>query len=77
MSDPKKKGEGNREADRRYREKTKEFIESEKVKDKAENARPRDEAEADSLKKAEERGKERAKEKDPEVDRDNSRKGSH
>ena len=61
------KGEGDRQADRHYREKTREFVESGKVDEAAEKARDQDPEEA---KKAEEAGRKRAKEVDPEVHRD-------
>jgi hypothetical protein len=78
MSGDKKEqpGEGNREADRRYRERTRDFLESEDVEEKAREAEPSSEDEAERLKKAEEAGEEQAKEKDPSVKRDYSKPGS-
>lgn len=76
MTNDKVQGEGDRKADRDYREDTREFIESEDVNRKAEEARPRDDDEARSMEEAEKKGKERAKEKDPSVTRDYSRPGS-
>ena len=73
MSNEKPAGEGDRESDRNYRERTKEFVESGKVEEKAEQAKPADDEEAEALKKAEEAGKRRAKEKDPAVTRDYSK----
>jgi len=61
------KGEGDREADRHYREKTRDFVESGKVDEAAEKARGQDPEEA---KRAEEAGRKRAKEVDPEVHRE-------
>ena len=61
------KGEGDREADRHYREKTRDFVESGKVDEAAEKARDQDPEEAE---KAEEAGRKRAKEVDPEVHRE-------
>lgn len=61
------KGEGDREADRHYREKTRDFVESGKVDEAAEKARNQDPEEAE---KAEEAGRKRAKEVDPEVHRE-------
>ncbi|MEJ2516330.1 MAG: hypothetical protein P8080_13635 [Gammaproteobacteria bacterium] len=72
MSDPKQPGEGNREADRRYREKTRDFVENENVREKAREAEPGSKAEAERLKKAEEKGEDKAREKDPAVQRDYS-----
>lgn len=60
-------GEGDREADRNYRERTKEFIESGQVDEAAERAGDQDPEEA---RDAEEKGRRRAKEVDPEVHRD-------
>ena len=78
MSDDKKEqpGEGNREADRRYRKRTREFVESEDVEEKAREAEPASREEAERLKKAEETGEDQAKEKDPAVKRDYSKPGS-
>lgn len=60
--DKEQKGEGNRAADRRYREKTQEFVESGKVSDAAEKARDALESdEKDELKRAEEAGKKPAR----------------
>lgn len=70
MSDEKRKeqpGEGNREADREYRERTRDFVESGKVDEAAERAREQDPQEGE---RAEEEGLERAKEVDPEVHRE-------
>jgi len=65
--DRNQKGEGDREADRHYREKTRDFVESGKVDEAAEKARGQDPEEA---KRAEEAGRKRAKEVDPEVHRE-------
>lgn len=70
-------GEGDQEADRRYRERTREFIEQEPVADHAREAEPDDEAEARELAQAERDGRARAREKDPNVERDYSKEGSH
>ena len=64
------KGEGNREADRHYRERTREFVESGRVEEAAERARNQTPEEAREDEKAEEEGRRRAKEVDPEVHRD-------
>src|SRR6056297_2124898 len=63
-------GEGAREADRHYRERTRKFVESGRVDEAAAKAGEQDPEEA---KQAEERGKQRAKEVDPEVHRDYSK----
>lgn len=60
------KGEGDREADRRYRERTREFVESGRVDEAAEEARKKS-GRAD--REAEEKGRSRAREEDPEVRR--------
>ena len=73
MNDPKDKtaknpdlqGEGNYEATRRYDKATTDFVQSGKVDQAARDARPKDAAEAESLRKAEEEGKSHAKGEDP------------
>jgi hypothetical protein len=60
-------GEGDREADRHYRERTEEFVKSGKVEEAAKRAGDQDPEEA---RRAEEEGRKRAKEDDPEVHRD-------
>jgi hypothetical protein len=62
-------GEGNREADRHYRDKTRDFVESGRVDDAAQKASPSSREEADELRRAEEAGRSRAKEEDPAVKR--------
>lgn len=58
-------GEGNPAADRRYRESAREFIEEGRVEDAAEEAREAMEGpDAESLRRAERRGKARAREED-------------
>lgn len=54
-------GEGDREADRRYRKRTTEYLENNDVEKAALRAAPRSRAEAESLKAAEAAGKRRAK----------------
>lgn len=66
-NDSKNQGEGNREADREYRQRTRDFVESGKVEKAAEDAKKQD---ADEAQKAEETGKKRARELDPQVHRD-------
>jgi hypothetical protein len=64
-------GEGNHEADRRYRDATKRFIDEGKVEPAAKNARHAidDDKERAELEKAEELGRARAAEHDPETER--------
>jgi hypothetical protein len=57
----KEHGEGNYKAAREYDEATKKFVESGKVKEAAGKAKPRDEKEAQEMRKAEEAGKSRAR----------------
>jgi hypothetical protein len=68
--DKKVQGEGDRKADRNYRERTRKFVESGRVDEAAEKARDQD---PDEARKAEEEGRRRAKEMDPEVHRDYDR----
>lgn len=65
-------GEGDREADRRFREKTKRFVEEHQDGDldPSAQARPDDDDTTRDAEKAESRAEERAREKDPEVVRD-------
>jgi hypothetical protein len=58
-------GEGDREADRRYRKRTSEYLENNDVQKAADGAAPRSADEAESLKAAEAAGKRRAKGEDP------------
>ena len=67
-----KPGEGNREADRDYRENTREFVKSGKVGEKAREAEPDSDAEATEMREAERAGRARAK-----VDGDDRRVDSH
>ena len=58
----KNEGEGNRTADREYREKAKSFVKSGKVDKAAENARAaREGREKDALNRAEEKGRKPAR----------------
>lgn len=59
-------GEGDREADRHYRERTEKFVKSGKVDEAARKAAEQDPEEA---REAEAQGRKRAKEVDPEVHR--------
>lgn len=54
-------GEGNYEAGRRYDQATRRFVKTGKVDQAARDAAPRDAAEAEELRRAEEEGKSRAK----------------
>lgn len=65
--DRRQPGEGDREADRHYREQTRRFVKSGRVEKAAEQARGQDPEEA---REAEQRGRQRAKEVDPEVHRE-------
>lgn len=69
MKDPKRKvqGEGDKEADRRYRESQSEFVQSEEGRRKIEQAGELSPEEARRLREVEERTKSRAKEEDPAV----------
>lgn len=65
MASPRNQGEGNKTADRNYREATTEFVESERGKreiDKAGNVSPEQEKD---IRRAEEQAKQRAKDHDP------------
>ena len=57
----KEHGEGNYKATRDYNDRTKQFIDSGKVDEAAEKAKPKNEQEARELKQAEEAGKAHAK----------------
>jgi hypothetical protein len=69
--DPDIQGEGNYDATRRYDKAATDFVKSGKVEQAARDARPKDEAEAEALRKAEQEGKSHAKGEDPAL-----RKGS-
>jgi hypothetical protein len=69
MSEAKNQGEGDYEAARRYDEAQRRFVESGKVEKAAEEAAPRDAAEAEALERAEEAGKSRSHGEDPAVQR--------
>lgn len=62
-------GEGDREADRRYRKRTEQFLENNDVTKAAERAAPQSKDEAESLAAAEAAGKKRAKGEDPAIRR--------
>jgi len=58
-------GEGDYEAARRYRKRTKEYLENNDVEKAAVRAAPRSRAEAEDLKASEAAGRKRAKGEDP------------
>jgi hypothetical protein len=62
-------GEGNYEAGRRYDEAQKRFVDSGKVEKAADDAAPKSEAEAEELRRAEDKGKSHAKDEDPDIER--------
>ena len=62
-------GEGDYEADRRYREETERFIASGKVDEAAQEAKRAVEEEGEELEAAEKEGRSRVAEEDPEVKR--------
>ena len=62
-------GEGNVDAARRYDEAQKRFVESGQVEKAAGEAAPKDEREAEDLRRAEEAGKSRATDEDPDIER--------
>ena len=64
-------GEGNYDATRRYDKAATDFVQSGKVDQAARDARPKSDAEADAMRKAEQEGKSHAKGEDPAL-----RKGS-
>lgn len=66
-------GEGDRQADQRYRERTQEFVNSPRGRRKIEEGVNPGPAEERELERAEREGRSRAKEEDPNVDRDYSR----
>jgi hypothetical protein len=58
-------GEGNKTADRNYREATKKFVESDRGREQIEKAGDVDENETRDIERAEEEAKRHAKEHDP------------
>jgi hypothetical protein len=58
-------GEGSYTGSKDYNERTKKFVDSGKVEQAAQDAKPKSEQEAHEMQKAERMGKERAKEEDP------------
>ena len=69
MTDPKRniQGEGDKESDRKYRERTEQFVQSKRGQEEIENAGNLSEEEARRLRKAENEAKARAKDEDPQI----------
>lgn len=63
---PRNEGEGNKTADRNYREATQKFVESERGRREIDKAGDVDENETHDIERAEEEAKGHAKEHDPE-----------
>jgi hypothetical protein len=70
---PRNEGEGNKTADRNYREATRKFVQSERGQEEIQNAGNVSGNEEREIRDAEEQAKERAKEHDPEEVRDRPR----
>jgi hypothetical protein len=69
MTEPKGKiqGEGDKESDRKYRNRTTEFVKSKRGQDAIARAGDLSEEEARLAREAEQKGKSRAKDEDPQV----------
>ena len=69
MADPKQniQGEGDKESDRKYRERTSEFVKSKRGQEEIERAGNLSEEEMKRLSEYEEKGKARAKGEDPQI----------
>jgi hypothetical protein len=65
-TDSRNEGEGNKTADRNYREATQKFVESERGREEMKKAGKVDEREQRDIERAEEEAKRHAKEHDPE-----------
>lgn len=63
-------GEGDREAARRYRKDTEDYVESHDVEEEARRAEPESDARRKELENAEQQGRKRAREEDPALVRD-------
>jgi hypothetical protein len=72
-NNPRNEGEGNKSADRNYREATQKFVESERGREAIEKAGEVDASEEREIERAEEEAKRHAKEHDPEEVRKPSR----
>lgn len=70
---PRNEGEGNKTADRNYREATRNFVQSERGQEEIQHAGDVSSEEEKEIRSAEEKAKERAKEHDPEEVRNRSR----
>jgi hypothetical protein len=70
---PRNEGEGNKTADRNYREATRKFVQSDRGQEEISQAGNVGDQEEADIKRAEEEAKGRAKEHDPEEVRDHSR----
>lgn len=70
---PRNEGEGNKTADRNYREATRKFVQSERGQEEIQNAGNVGREEEQDIRAAEEQAKQRAKEHDPEEIRDQPR----
>lgn len=70
---PRNEGEGNKSADRNYREATENFVESDRGKEEIRKAGDVSSSEEKDIKRAEEKAKGRAKEHDPEETRNPSK----
>jgi len=68
-------GEGNKTADRNYREATQKFVESERGREEIAKGRKVDPREQREIERAEEEARRHAKEHDPEETRDPKRPG--
>lgn len=66
---PRNEGEGNKSADRNYREATQKFVESERGQREIDKAGDVSAREEEEIRRAEEDAKQRAKEHDPEETR--------
>lgn len=69
MTNPKQKiqGEGDKESDRKYRERTTAFVQSKRGQEKIKQAGKLSEEETRGVRKAEEQAKSRAKGEDPQI----------
>jgi hypothetical protein len=70
---PRNEGEGNKTADRNYREATRKFVQSERGQEEMKHAGDVQGEEEQEIRRAEQQAKKRAKEHDPEEVRDDSR----
>ncbi|NLG75841.1 MAG: hypothetical protein GX535_06360 [Xanthomonadaceae bacterium] len=75
MGTNRNEGEGNKTADRNYREATRKFVQSERGQEEMKHAGDVEGNEEQDIRRAEQEAKERAKEHDPEEVRDHSRPG--